>query len=395
MPTRREALLSGAVALGVTATTQAADTFPSSSPGSVKPASSARHPVPKGPPMRIICLEEHVFDPQVAAATKAESAAEIPYFADIGTRWKDDPASEPQDRPRLDFIPRTIPIAAGPLSARLPLMDAAGIDTQVLSIANQPQLAPKAAAADLARGANDRLAAAAAQHPGRFAAFFTLPWQDISAAVREAERCVRELKLPGTLINGRPDGDLFLDDPRFDPVLAKLAELDAPIYVHPGAPLEAVRQPYYGGFDRDVSARLSLFGWGWHNEAGVQVVRLILSGALDRHPRLKLISGHWGEMVPFYLNRLDDTLPRQVTGLQRTILDTYRDQVWVGPSGMLQLPHFMFVREVVGIDRLVFSIDYPNLTMTGARHWLEHLPISDAERRAFAHGNAQKLLRLA
>ena len=204
---------------------------------------------------------------------------------------------------------------------------------------------------------------------------------------------MRELKLPGTMLMGRPAGNVFIDDARFEPVLAKLAELGAPLYIHPGPPLHAVQQPYYGGFNADLTARLSLFGWGWHNEAGIQVIRLILSGALDRHG-LKIISGHWGEMTPFFLQRMDDTMPPEVTGLARTISDTYRAQVWVGPSGMLNTPHFMFVREVLGIDRIVFSIDYPYLTMSGARNWLENLPIPTVEKEAVAFRNAEALMRL-
>ena len=273
-------------------------------------------------------------------------------------------------------------------------MDANGVDFQVISLNNEPQLAPKERAADLVRDVNDRLAAAVAEYPNRFSAFFTLPWQDPEAAAREAERCVRVLKLPATMLTGRPDGQVFIDDARFEPVLAKLAELNAPLYIHPGPPLQAVQQPYYGGFNADLSARLSLFGWGWHHEAGIQIVRLILSGALDRHRGLKIISGHWGEMVPFFLQRMDDTMPPAVTGLERSICQTYREQVWVGPSGLLYTPHFMFVREAVGIDRIVFSIDYPQMTMTGARRWLENLPIPQAERDKIAFGNAQALLQL-
>lgn len=345
-------------------------------------------------PLRIICLEEHVHDPFVAAAVKEAFIAEAPYVMDIGRRHRDDPARYPADRPRLTFIPDSMKTAAQPLATRLPAMDAAGIDRQVISLSNELQLAPRGQAADVARGVNDRLADAVAKHPTRFSAFFSLPWQDPEAAVREAERCVRDLKLPATLLTGRPDGEAFIDDARFEPILARLAELDAPLYLHPGPPLHAVRKPYYGGFHPDVSARLSLFGWGWHQEAGIQVVRLILSGALDRHRRLKIISGHWGEMAPFFLQRMDDTMPPAATGLQRTISQTYRDQIWVGPSGMLDTPHFMFVREVVGIDRLIFSIDYPYLTMHGARKWLESLPVPRAEKEAFAFRNAQSLLHL-
>ena len=345
--------------------------------------------------MRIICLEEHVHDSVISIAIAGQFAAKVPYFSGIGSRFKDNPDVLGATRPQLTFIPESIKIAAAPLADRIAAMDTFGIDMQVLSISNQPQLAPLEEAVDLASAANDRLAKSAATYPDRISAFFTLPWQNPDAAVREAERCVHELGLSGTLLSGRPDGKHFIDDVRFAPVLAKLAELDAPLFIHPGPTLHAVQAPYYGGFNPEVSARFSLFGWGWHHEAGIQVVRLILSGALDRHPQLKIISGHWGEMVPFFLQRMDDTMPRAATGLARTISETYREQVWVHPSGMLDIPHFMFIREVLGIERIVFSIDYPYLTMSGARTWLENLPIPRVEKEAIAFRNAQKLLRLA
>lgn len=344
--------------------------------------------------MRIICLEEHVSDPVVARAVQEAFVAEVPYVRDIGSRYRDSPDLAGSDRPQLTFLPDSMRTATEPLQNRLAAMDRAAIDMQVVSLSNEPQLAEMRNAVDLARGANDRLAEAIARHPDRFSAFFTLPWQDPDGAVREAERCVRELHLPATMLTGRPGGEQFIDDARFEPVLAKLAELGAPIYIHPGPPLRSVQQPYYSGFDPDVSARFSLFGWGWHHEAGIQVIRLILSGALDRHRNLKIISGHWGEMVPFYLQRMDDTMPPGVTGLSRTISQSYRDQVWVGPSGMLDLPHFQFVREVIGIDRIVYSIDYPYLTLNGARQWLEGLPIPQREKEAIAHRNAEHLLGL-
>ncbi len=341
--------------------------------------------------MRIICLEEHTSDPTVALAAKLPSLAHAPYITGVGRDYHDHP--EPPDRPRLLAAHQATELLGQPLADRLPAMDAAGIDVQVVSLGSAPQLIPLLGPS-LVRGANDRLAQAVGQHPDRFAAFFTLPWQDPDAAVQEAQRCVKELHLPATLLMGRPDGDVMIDDPRFEPVLAKLAELGAPLYIHPGPPLHAVQKPYYGGFNTEVSGRLSLFGWGWHHEAGVQVLRLMLSGALDRHRSLKIISGHWGEMVPFFLQRLDDTIPPAVTGLERTLTQTYRDQVWVTPSGMLNLPHFQFIREVLGSERILFSVDYPFLTMNGARRWLEALPVSEPERLAIASGNAATLLGL-
>ena len=344
--------------------------------------------------MRIICLEEHTDDAKVMAAVKAAYSAQAPYTAGIGSRYHDDPDHEPADRPRLLGARAAMGLLGKPLADRLPAMDAAGIDMQVVSFSSEPQLAPVVAAADLVRGANDRLAEAVGQHPDRFSAFFALPWQDPDAAVREARRCVKELRLPATLLVGRPTDDALLDDARFEPVLAELAGLGAPLYIHPGPPLAAVQQPYYGGFNAEVTGRLSLFGWGWHHEAGIQVVRLILSGTLDRHRGLKLISGHWGEMVPFFLQRMDDVLPPAVTELERTITQTYREQVWVTPSGMLNLPHFRFIHEVLGSERILFAVDYPYLTMNGARRWLEELPVDEQKRLAIASGNAAALLSI-
>ena len=112
------------------------------------------------------------------------------------------------------------------------------------------------------------------------------------------------------------------------------------------------------------TARLSLFGWGWHNEAGIQIIRMILASTFDRFPGLQVISGHWGEMAPFYLQRLDDALSRAATGLSRSITETYRAQVHVTPRGMLNLPHFKFIHDVLGVDRILYAVDYPYLTQS-------------------------------
>src|SRR6185369_16623018 len=121
----------------------------------------------------------------------------------------------------------------------------------------------------------------------RFSGFATLPWQAPDAAARELERAVKELGLKGAMINGRP-GTTFLDNSYYEPVLAAFDSLKVPLYIHPGITLPAVQEPYYGGFERELSARLSMFAWGWHNEAGIQVVRMLLAGVFDRHPGLQV-----------------------------------------------------------------------------------------------------------
>ncbi len=345
--------------------------------------------------MKIICIEEHVVDGALARATQPLQAEHVPYMQALGSRYRDEPSAAAADRPALEAPQQALALGSRPIDDRLRTMTDNGIDMQVLSYTHPIQALPPDVAIPLARAANDRLHEASRRHPDRFAGFSTLPWQQPDAAVRELDRTVNELGLTATMLAGHPGENVLVDDPRFEPILARLEQLRVPLYIHPGPPLPAVQGVYYGGLDAEVSARLSLYGWGWHHEAGIQVVRLILSGALDRHPDLEIVSGHWGEMVPFFLQRMDDTMPRGATGLSRTIGQTYRDQVYVTPSGMLNLPHFRFVHEVLGFERIVFAIDYPYLTMTGARAWLEALPIQLDEKEAIAHGNAERLLRLA
>ena len=344
--------------------------------------------------MKIICLEEHALDPAIGKATQQAQAAEAPYLAELMRGTQDEPADFHDDRPHLAPLKTIMARGADLGTDRLAQMDEAAIDMQILSYSSPSQLAPAAQGTELTRAANNRLAAAVEANPTRFRAFATLPWQDPQAAAQELERAVTQLGMVGTLLLGRP-GQTFLDDPRYEPVLAKLNDLRVPLYVHPGPPLPQVQAPYYGGLQAQVTARLSLFGWGWHNEAGVHILRMLLSGVFDRFPNLQVISGHWGEMVPFYLQRLDDTLPQQVTGLSRTITETYKQHVYVTPSGMLNLPHFEFIHKVLGADRILYSVDYPYLTLTGARHFLETLPVSQGDKEKIAHGNAEHLFHLS
>lgn len=159
-------------------------------------------------------------------------------------------------------------------------------------------------------------------------------------------------------------------------------------------PLPTVQQAYYSGFSPEVTAQFSLPGWGWHHEVGIHVLRLILSGAFEKYPSLQVISGHWGEMVPFHLQRLDDMLPPKITGLSRTITETYLNHVWVMPSGMFNLPQFQFLHAVIGADRIIWSVDYPYLTQDGTREFISKLPVSEQDREKITHQNAEKLFTL-
>ena len=342
--------------------------------------------------MKLICIEEHTIDLAIAKAARKVVEDEAPY---MGLQSSPNAASRTRtgERPMLVELNEAIELGTDLGEGRIQNMDEHGIDMQIVSYSSPAQLVPQGQAVLLTRAANDRLAQAIKANPTRLSGFAALPWQAPRAAVDELDRAVTELGLRGVLIAGRP-GRTFLDDARFAPILQKLEELEVPLYVHPFYPLPEVQDAYYGGFRPEVSAMFSLGGWGWHNEAGIHVLRLILGGVFENFPNLQVISGHWGEMVPFYLQRLDDVMPVGVTGLSATITDTFRNHVWVTPSGMFYVPQFEFIRSVIGLDRVIWSVDYPYLTLDGTRKFLQNLTITENESHKIAHGNAERLFRL-
>jgi len=279
--------------------------------------------------------------------------------------------------------------------ARLADMDASGITVQVLSVAGPgADLVPGEAGITLARDYNNALAEAVARHPDRYRGFAHLPMLAPEAAAVELERTVKDLGFHGVLVNGATDG-LFLDDPRFEPILARAEALDLPIYIHPGIPAEPVRNAYYDGLPGNFSFTLALSAWGWHAEIAVHTLRLVLSGALDRHPRLKVVIGHMGEALPFMLDRIDETTSAEAKGrLQRSVKQTILDQVWITTSGFFTMAPFMAALMTFGADRIMFSVDYPFASNARARAFLDALPVSAADRAKIAHGNADRLLRL-
>ena len=279
--------------------------------------------------------------------------------------------------------------------ARLQDMDAAGITQQVLSVSGPgADVAPANEAPALARAFNDALARIVAAHPGRYAGFAHLPMAAPQAAADELEHCITQLGFCGVLVNGLTE-DRFLDDPRFAPILARTEHLGVPLYLHPGIPPASVRQAYYDGLPDPLSFMLSIAGWGWHAEVAVHVLRLVLSGTLDRYPRLQLIIGHMGEGLPAMLDRCDQVFGRAPPGmLKRPPSQAIRDQVHVTTSGFFSLPPFEALLHTFGADRIMFSVDYPFSENATGRAFLDSLPVSPADLEKIAHGNADRLLKL-
>ncbi len=190
-------------------------------------------------------------------------------------------------------------------AGRLAAIDEAGITVQVLSLSGPgADLLPPAQSVRWAREVNDYLARAVADHPDRYAGFAHRPTTAPAAAADELERCVRELRFFGALINGTTDGK-FLDAPEFEPILARAERLDVPIYLHPNIPPEPVRRAYYDDLPGTMGFFLSIAGFGWHAETAIHVLHLVFSGTLERHLKLKLVIGHMGEFLPMTMARTD------------------------------------------------------------------------------------------
>lgn len=328
--------------------------------------------------MRIVALEEHFQVPDLIEIIGRDRI--------VARGWPDD-----NRNPQASRRDELADVGAG----RLGLMDAAGISQQVLSVSGGgADLLPPNAGPALARDYNDRLKAVVNDRPDRFAGFAHLPMTAPDAAADELERCVTELGFCGALINGLTE-DRFLDDPMFDPILARAAALDAPIYLHPNVPPKSVREAYYSGLPAGVGELLAIAGFGWHAETAIHVLRLAASGVLERHRGLKLIVGHMGETLPFMLARAENVMGHALKGrVGRSLSATVLDQVWITTSGFFTLPPFMAALMTFGADRILFSVDYPFSPNNVAVDFLKRLPVSPDDLEKIAHGNADRLLKL-
>jgi uncharacterized protein len=274
---------------------------------------------------------------------------------------------------------------------RLALMDESGVDVQVLSVTTPAlhNLGPEESV-NLARRTNDLVAATIAKFPTRFQGFATLPTAAPEEAARELERSVTSLGLVGTMLCGRTR-EKNLDHPEFLPIFETAARLGVPIFLHPQVPQCAVREVYYSGFNEQTDIAFATFGLGWHYEAGIQFVRLILAGVFDKYPDLQLILGHWGEVVLFYLERLGSLA--RVAHLPQPIADYIRRNLYVTPSGMWSSSYLQRTLELVGPERILFSTDYPYQYRPGrpGRSFIEKADLSAEQKELFAHGNWNRL----
>ena len=292
--------------------------------------------------------------------------------------------------------PRSVVRKLADLGAeRLADMDAAGIDHQVLALtAPGTNVLDPATARSMATLANDVAAQAVRDHPDRYTALAAVALQDPDSAVAELERAVTRLGMCGVIVNSHVQG-AYLDDQRFWPVLEAAELLDVPVYLHPNTPNDRMVEPLYeAGLDGAI--------FGFAVETGMHLLRIITSGVFDRYPRLRLVVGHLGEALPFWLPRIDHFHAAQVASgrypamkaLQLRPSDYLRRNVWYTTSGMAWQPGIMFVRDVVGADRVLYAMDYPYQYVPDEVRVQDELPLDADAMHEFYEGIATRVFHL-
>lgn len=274
---------------------------------------------------------------------------------------------------------------------RIAEMDAAGIDMQVISHGPPgAQGVRPGAGADWTRRSNDVLAAAVAAHPDRLAGLASVPTDDPEAGADELARAVEVLGMKGAVLHTLSAGPT-LDDPRFLPIFARAAELGVPIYLHPADPGPRMMQGHYAGYSatHPTFVRAS---WGFMVEAGTQAMRLVLSGLFDRCPNLQIILGHFGETIPFQLARIDESLSRDTP--MKNFREVFSRHFHVTTSGFFSDPALACVMAEIGVERILFAVDWPFAGNAAGADWFRAAPLSDPDRELIAAGNARRLLRL-
>jgi hypothetical protein len=326
--------------------------------------------------MRVITIEEHWTTQGIDQALRAQPAR---------TRDESVALNDRGDTPALL-------LDVG--EQRIEAMDEAGVDVQIISIAPPGTHGlPAREAVALSRDANDRASEAADRHPTRLRAMTTLPMSDADAAVAELQRTANAPAHVGIMSYGR-SGERALDDPVYDDLLAIAASLRRPVFIHPQIPPNAVREASYRGFDPTTELALATFGWGWHIEAGLAALRLIVRGTFDRHPDLQIVLGHWGEMLLFALDRID-SLSNVATHLERRVAEYFATNIHIATSGMLTPRLLRHAMDFTSVDRILLSGDYPfhRLDVAAVTGFLETLPDRDDQQK-IAHANAEVLYGL-
>lgn len=280
-------------------------------------------------------------------------------------------------------------------AGRLAHMDGAGIDKQVLSLTSPGvQVMDRETATSFASYANDYLAETVRSRPDRYAGIAAVAPQDPRAAAKEIERSVGKLGLKGLVINSHTFGE-YLDDEKFWPIFEAAEAMNAPLYLHPNNPSKRMIGPF---IERGLDGAV----FGFSVETALHVLRIIVAGVFDRFPKLTLVIGHMGEALPFWLFRLDymhhatvaSGRYESVKPLRRKPSEYIRDNIYVTTSGMAWEPAVSFTQSVLGVDRVLYAMDYPYQYDPREVAAMDSLPLSAADKRKFFQSNAERVFNL-
>ena len=278
---------------------------------------------------------------------------------------------------------------------RLEHMDACGIDRQVIALtAPGVQVMDKATAVSFSQLANDQLADAIRRHPTRFAGMIAVAPQDPAAAAKEIERGVTRLGMHAVVINSHTQGE-YLSDPKFWDIFAAAEAHDAPIYLHPNALPANMIQSF-----QDCGLDGAIYGFGV--ETGLHALRIVTAGVFDRFPKLRMIIGHMGEALPFWAYRLDymhqATVRSQryesIKPLRKLPSDYLRENFYITNSGVAWEPAIKFTQDFMGVDRVLYAMDYPYQYAVDEVIALDKMAMSDEHKRKFFQTNAETVFKL-
>ena len=278
---------------------------------------------------------------------------------------------------------------------RIADMDASGIAKQLVFLtAPGVQVFDAATAVSLSTELNDQLLQEIRKYPDRYAALAAIAPQQPSAAAAELQRAVRKLGMKGAVVNSHTQGE-YLDDPKYWEIFEAAQALDVPLYLHPNTPPASMIEPFLPrGLDGAI--------YGFAVETGLHLLRIIVAGVFDRFPRLRLVVGHLGEGLPFWLFRLDFMHRSMVNArrypgvkpLEKKPSDYLRENVWVTTSGMQWAPAILFCQQVLGVDRVMYAMDYPYQFVPEEVRVTDELPISAADRKKLYQLNAERVFKL-
>jgi 5-carboxyvanillate decarboxylase len=275
---------------------------------------------------------------------------------------------------------------------RLRVMDRDDVAVQVLSLTSTGvQMLDADRGTALATLANDRLAEAIRRHPDRYAGLGTVAPQDPARAVKEIERAVSKLKLNGFIINSHTN-DEYLSERKYWPILEAIAAHDVPLYIHPRAPRPEMARAYR-------TDHLEHAIWGYQADVGLHGLRLITSGVFDHYPKLKIVLGHMGKAIPYWLYRIDYMHARSIIGMDRPKLkrrpsEYFKENFYITTSGVNWHPVLEFCIKVLGAERIMFAIDYPYQESSEAVEFMNGAAISEEDKEKIFHKNAERVFNI-